>query len=113
MNRIIDSICTMIYNVYHSEVNNMSGVVISKWGNSLGFRIPNNIVKSMDLKAGDKLNIIELENSINITKYKENSVKEVLCSFYGKNIDEILSMNIIDNEKEIDWGDDVGAEVIK
>ena len=113
MNRIFDSINSLIYNVYHKEVNSMSGVVISKWGNSLGFRIPNNIAKSLDLKPGDKLNITELENSINITKCKESSVEEILCNFYGKKIDEILSMKITDNEKEIDWGEDVGAEVIK
>lgn len=91
----------------------MTEVMISKWGNSLGFRIPSNIVKSLKLKEGDKLALKEFENSFNVIKKTNNTVEDVLCSFYGKSIDEILDMKIVDNEGELDWGDDIGSEVIK
>lgn len=91
----------------------MAEVMISKWGNSLGFRIPSNIVKSLKLKEGDKLSLKELENSFNVTKKTNNSVEDVLCNFYGKSIDEIIDMKIVDYEGELDWGDDIGFEVIK
>lgn len=91
----------------------MTEVMISKWGNSLGFRIPSNIVKSLKLKEGDKLAIKELENSFNAIKKTNNSVEDVLCNFYGKSIEEIIDMKIVDSEGELDWGGDAGLEVIK
>lgn len=90
----------------------MYEITISKWGNSLGFRIPSNIVKSLELKDGDKLTIKEEDYSFNVTK-TNNSVKDVLCNFYHKDIDEILSMNIKENDSELSWGEDVGDEIIK
>lgn len=91
----------------------MTEVMISKWGNSLGFRIPRNIVKSLKLKEGDKLSIKEFENSFNVTKKTYSTVEDVLCHFYGKNIEEIIDMKIVDDEGELNWGDDIGFEVIK
>lgn len=105
----------MIYNVYHIErQNTIMEIILSKWGNSLGFRIPSGIVKTMKLKEGDKL-IINQENnkSFKIAKKESNSVENILCNFYGKDIEQIMSMNIVDTQNEIDWGDDVGAEIIK
>ena len=90
----------------------MYEITISKWGNSLGFRIPSNIVKSLELKDGDKLTIKEEDYSFNVTK-TNNCVKDVLCNFYHKDIDEILSMNIKENDSELSWGEDVGDEIIK
>lgn len=91
----------------------MTEVMVSKWGNSLGFRIPRNIVKSLKLKEGDKLTLKEFENSFNVIKKTNNSVEDVLCNFYGKSIQEIMDMRIVDNEGELDWGEDAGFEVIK
>ena len=91
----------------------MIEVTISKWGNSLGFRIPNSIVKSLKLKEGEKMSLKEFENSFNAIKKTNNTVEDVLCDFYGKNIDEILNMNIVDDEGELEWGNDFGHEVIK
>lgn len=91
----------------------MTEVTISKWGNSLGFRIPNNIVKSLKLKEGEKLSLNESENSFSAIKKTSNTVQDVLCVFYGKSIEEIINMNIVDDEGELDWGDDIGYEVIK
>lgn len=91
----------------------MNNVVISKWGNSLGLRIPNNIVKNLNLKEGETVVINEYKDSFSIKKKTIQTVEDVLCDFYGTNIDEIMSMSIIDDQEEIYWGDDVGSEVIK
>lgn len=91
----------------------MIEVTISKWGNSLGFRIPNSIVKSLKLKEGEKMSLKESENSFYAVKKTNNTVEDVLCDFYEKNIDEILNMNIVDDEGELEWGNDFGLEVIK
>lgn len=102
----------MIYNVYQGGYT-MNNVVISKWGNSLGLRIPSNIVKNLNLKEGETLIINEHKDSFSIKKKSINTVEDVLCDFYGKDIDEIMSMNIVDDQEEMYWGDDVGSEVIK
>ncbi len=35
----------------------MSTVILTKWGNSIGLRIPSNIIKDAHLAAGEKLDI--------------------------------------------------------
>ena len=35
----------------------MSTVILTKWGNSIGLRIPSNIIKEAHLAAGEKLDI--------------------------------------------------------
>lgn len=89
----------------------MSEVMIAKWGNSLGIRIPNSIVKALKLKEGEKVVIKELDNSFEVTK-SNDSVENVLCSFYGKSVEDILAMKIKEDNPELDWGEDVGAEVL-
>ena len=91
----------------------MTEVIISKCNNSLCFRIPNKIVKSLKLKEGDKLLLEEHKNSFSVIKKINNSVEDVLCYYYGKTIDEIIYMKIVDNEGELDWGNSVGFETIK
>lgn len=44
---------------------------LQKWGNSIGIRIPSNILKSLNLKQEDILEIIEVDDKIIITKSKK------------------------------------------
>jgi antitoxin MazE len=46
----------------------MQHITISKWGNSLGFRIPREITDSMDIKAGDTLELIPSEKGFLLKK---------------------------------------------
>lgn len=92
--------------------SSMQNIIVSKWGNSLGVRIPSNVVKTLDIKEGDTLTIKELKDSFNISKKKENTVEDILCSFYNKPIKDILKMNIKDNDSIVDFGDDVGDEIL-
>lgn len=63
----------------------MQQVQISKWGNSLGFRIPRGIVDSMGIKAGDALELIPSEEGLLIKKAekggKRYALADILDSF--------------------------------
>jgi len=75
---------------------------LQKWGNSLGIRIPSNILKSLDLKSGDSVNIKEEDDSIIITKIKNNkiSLEERIKSYEGSNL-----------SKEFEWDEPQGREI--
>jgi antitoxin MazE len=40
------------------------GVKVAKWGNSLGVRIPKDVVESLGLKEGDEMEIFASENGL-------------------------------------------------
>jgi len=75
---------------------------LQKWGNSLGIRIPSNILKSLNLKSGDSVNIKEEDDSIIITKIKNNkiSLEERIKNYDGTNL-----------SKEFEWDDPQGREL--
>ena len=77
-------------------------IILQKWGNSDGIRIPSNILKSLNLKTNDKLELIQVDEKIIITKSnnKKISLKERFDNYNGKNL-----------AKEFDWGEAVGKEI--
>lgn len=52
-------------------------VTLNKWGNSMGVRIPNSLIKQLDLKENMLLKINAIKNKLVIEK-KEKSI-ESLC----------------------------------
>lgn len=82
---------------------------ISKWGNSLGIRIPKNILNDLCIKEGDSLNIEVKNNEIVLrkNKYDEFIIKDLAEQYYGKPFNKLE--NII-CEKEIDYGQAQGDE---
>ena len=97
----------MIYNVYHIGGRIMN-VAISKWGNSLGVRIPVMMTESLGLHAGDQV-AFELKDGGLFLK-KTQSTKMIFEQFYGKPFAEITQADL-GSPAEIDWGEDVGGEV--
>lgn len=77
-------------------------IKLQKWGNSEGIRIPSVFLKSMNLKANDKLIITQDEDKIIITKSNNNkiSLEERFKNYKGKNLAE-----------EFEWDDPVGREI--
>ena len=75
---------------------------LQKWGNSLGIRIPSTILKSLDLKSNDKINLDLDDDRIIITKSKKSkiSLKE---RFNEDNGDDLA--------KEFNWDDARGREI--
>lgn len=75
---------------------------IQKWGNSDGIRIPSSILKSLNIKTNDILNI-EQDNDkiiISIPKKKKISLEDRFKKYHGKNL-----------AKEFSWDDNVGKEI--
>jgi antitoxin MazE len=63
----------------------MQRITISKWGNSLGFRIPRGIADSMDIKAGDALELVPSEEGLLVKKadfrQRRYALADILDSF--------------------------------
>ena len=97
----------MIYNVYHKGGNAMN-VAISKWGNSIGIRIPVIITESLGLQAGDQV-ACELKDD-GLFMRKQQSTAQMFEQFYGKPFEKITPDDL-GSAEEIDWGEDVGGEV--
>lgn len=75
---------------------------LQKWGNSNGIRIPQSILKALNLKTNDKVKIEKVEDKIIITipKEKKVSLKELFDDYKGENL-----------AKEFEWDDPVGREI--
>ena len=83
-------------------------VAISKWGNSIGIRIPVIIAESLSLQAGDQV-VCELKDG-GLFMRKNKSTTQMFEQFYGKPFTEITQADL-GSAEEIDWGEDVGGEV--
>lgn len=75
---------------------------IKKWGNSLAIRIPKDILDKTNLKEGEGV-FVDFHNGV-IT-LKPSVKKETLEDFVSK----ITTEN---KHEEIDWGGDVGNEIV-
>lgn len=87
------------------------GVVVQRWGNSQGIRIPKYILEEVGLKINDEVELDKLEDKIIIKKVKDNTfatLKDRLETFYNKPIEEI---NDISTNEAVDWGKAEGEEV--
>lgn len=75
---------------------------LQKWGNSVGVRIPSSILKSLNIKANDVVNIEQVEEKImiSIAKNKKISLKDRFMEYNGKNL-----------AKEFSWDEDLGREI--
>lgn len=75
---------------------------VQKWGNSDGIRIPSSILKSLNIKTNDILNIEQEEDKIVITipKRKKISLAEKFKQYSGENL-----------AKDFSWDESVGKEI--
>ena len=82
---------------------------IVKWGNSHAIRLPKAFLKSVNIVENDLVNVTLDNEKIIIQKIeskKHKTLEQRLLEFYGKNFE-----NIIEPQKEYDWGNPVGKEV--
>lgn len=63
-------------------------VRLQKWGNSDGIRIPSSILKSLNLKTNDKVDLEYEDDKIIISKPKKEkiSLEERFSSYKGENL---------------------------
>jgi antitoxin MazE len=73
---------------------------VQKWGNSLGIRIPNLIVREFSLKNGSVVNINDNGNEIVIKPVRKSRLSEML--------DEINEQNL---HREVETTGPVGKEI--
>ena len=85
-------------------------VVLNKWGNSLGIRIPRELVDAFKFHPGSRVRISA--NDSKITIEPAVSVEALFESHYGKPMASI-SREEVGTYGEVDWGSDVGGEVIE
>lgn len=75
---------------------------IQKWGNSVEIRIPSSILKSLNIKTNDILNIEQEEDKIviRIPKKKKISLEERFNNYHGENL-----------SKDFSWDNPMGEEI--
>jgi len=73
---------------------------VKRWGNSLGVRIPNLIVRELSLKDGSLVDINDRGKEIIIKPVQKNKLSEMVSNINENNI-----------HKEIETGGPVGKEV--
>jgi len=74
--------------------------VVKKWGNSLGIKIPNLIVRELALKDGSFVDISDKGKMIIVKPIQKNKLSEMLSDINEQNI-----------HKEIETGGPVGKEI--
>jgi len=74
--------------------------VVKKWGNSLGIRIPNHIVRGLLLKDGSFVDVKDRGKEIVIKPIKKDKLSEMLSKINKQNL-----------HGEIDTGRAVGKEI--
>lgn len=83
-------------------------LTVSKWGNSLGIRIPAGVASALSIKSGDELEYEVSGNAVILTKHK--STRQLFEEFYGKKMEDLSSTDL-GEATEMDYGSDVGNEV--
>lgn len=75
---------------------------LQKWGNSIGIRIPSNILKALNLKENDIIDLIQEEEKIVISKSqkKKISLRERFKEYNDKNL-----------AKDFSWDEPKGREI--
>ena len=77
-------------------------VRIQKWGNSSGIRIPSSMLKNLNIKTNDILNINQEDDKIiiSVPKKKKISLEDRFKEYHSKNL-----------AKEFSWDDNIGREI--
>lgn len=73
---------------------------VTKWGNSLGLRIPAKAAEDMDLHAGDRVSFHMRGETLVMQKEPEVTLDKLFEGYDGTSVPE-----------EIDWGDPEGEEI--
>lgn len=82
----------------------MQQVHITKWGNSLGFRIPRGIADSLDIRVGDTLELAPADGGLLLKKASHRGKRYALTDI----LDSFASSSI---HTEVDFGNPQGEEV--
>ena len=75
---------------------------LQKWGNSQGIRIPSSLLKALNLKTNDKIELIQEDDKIIISKSKNSkiSLEKLFNEYNGEN-----------HAKDFEWDHSKGREI--
>ena len=75
---------------------------LQKWGNSVGIRIPHSIIKELNIKINDWVNIEKIDDKIIMTKQvnPKISLEERFMAYEGDNL-----------AKDFTWDEPCGHEI--
>jgi antitoxin MazE len=82
-------------------------VKLAKWGNDLGVRVPKAVAEAAGLKAGMEVDVVvdgrelQIRQSVPLKHYRLEDLIAEMDKLGPENVPEM-----------VDWGPDVGAEVI-
>ena len=91
-----------VYTYVYTYLLNTMNTQIKKWGNSLAVRIPKSILDKTNLKEGGDV-FVDFKNGVITLKpsVKKETLKDLLKRVTPEN-----------RHPEIDWGEDVGNEIV-
>lgn len=84
-------------------------VQISKWGNSTALRLPQEAARDLGLKPGDVAELVVEGGEARLKKVIEKSRKLTLQDM----VDEMKRLGKDCEPPMVDWGPDVGEEIVK
>ena len=73
-------------------------LAVSKWGNSLGIKLPESVIAALSIKDGDVIEYKLIDTKLVL--YKEKTTKEIFEEFYGNPMEEI-AIEDLGNDREI------------
>lgn len=77
-------------------------VTVSKWGNSLGLRIPKDVASEVGLHEGSRVEIRAKDGHLTISpRQRKYTLEELLANVTPEGMREAF-----------DWGPDVGREIV-
>ncbi len=85
----------------------MVQVTVAKWGDSLAVRLPDEVVNAMHLYDGERVDVVAVDGAIRINPTE--AVQTIEDWFKGKTDEEWWAEY---RAVTIDWGPDVGREII-
>ncbi len=85
----------------------MVQVTVAKWGDSLAVRLPDEVVNAMHLYDGESVDVVAVDGAIRINPTE--AAQTIEDWFKGKTDEEWWAEY---RTATIDWGPDVGREII-
>ncbi|WP_289761621.1 AbrB/MazE/SpoVT family DNA-binding domain-containing protein [Lactobacillus intestinalis] len=90
----------------------MSDLILKKWGNSQGIRLPKSILDKLGISHNNvKFNVTVKDNSIILKPKKESKLAQRFEGFNYKKYWADWEKENPGKSKEMDWGESVGKEM--
>lgn len=83
-------------------------VQLAKWGNSVGLRVPQAILKQLDLRAGGQVDMAISPDGVIQLRPIKRSPKELLAEM----VEQARALGRDYEPETVDWGPDRGSEII-